>query len=192
MSFETVDDAVSRIESLKGGKSLRVSGLLEGERFQFQDQYIYPTGVWFREEVLLPSELLVHECFERWADRNWWLYVGVDLNGVQYIIPVQAKGEDENVGAVQAIQDIYCCREKFPDLVCRAIAAKTVDVEEAPDGSEIQTIAMVELAIANKYDVWIPRQERYQLVPASMISADELETYRKTAASRIPSLKRTR
>src|SRR6184192_2793537 len=45
LSFETVDDAVSRIESLKGGKSLRVSGLLEGERFQLQDQYIYPTGV---------------------------------------------------------------------------------------------------------------------------------------------------
>jgi len=44
LSFEIVDDAVSRIESLKGGKSLRVSGL-QGERFQFQDQYIYPTGV---------------------------------------------------------------------------------------------------------------------------------------------------
>ena len=45
LSFEMVDDAASRIESLKGGKSLRVSGLLEGECFQFQDQYIYPTGV---------------------------------------------------------------------------------------------------------------------------------------------------
>jgi hypothetical protein len=45
LSFEMIDDAVLRIESLKGGKSLRVSGLLEGERFQFQDQYIYPTGV---------------------------------------------------------------------------------------------------------------------------------------------------
>ncbi len=120
------------------------------------------------------------------------LYVGVDLNGVQYIVPVQAKGADENVGAVQAKQDIYCCREKFPDLVCRAIAAKTVEVEKAPDGSDIHTIAMMELAIANKYDVWIPRQERYQLVPASMITADELEAYRKTAASRLPSLKKSR
>jgi hypothetical protein len=45
LSFEKVDDAVDRVESLKGGKTLRVSGLLEGERFQFQDQYIYPTGV---------------------------------------------------------------------------------------------------------------------------------------------------
>jgi hypothetical protein len=45
LSFEVVDDAVNRIESLKGGKGLRVSGLLEGERFQFQDRYIYPAGV---------------------------------------------------------------------------------------------------------------------------------------------------
>jgi hypothetical protein len=45
LSFEMVDDAVGRIESLKGGKSLRVSGLFEGERFQFQEQYVYPTGV---------------------------------------------------------------------------------------------------------------------------------------------------
>jgi hypothetical protein len=45
LTFEMVDDAVSRVESLKGGKSLRVSGLLEGERFQFQDRYVYPTGV---------------------------------------------------------------------------------------------------------------------------------------------------
>lgn len=112
------------------------------------------------------------------------LYVGVDVNGAQYVVPVQAKGADENVGAVQAIQDIYCCREKFPDLVCRAIAAKTVDVEKAPDGGDIHTIAMMEVAVANKYDVWIPRQERYQLVPASMISVDELELYRKTAARR--------
>ncbi len=45
LSFEMVDDAVGRIESLKGGQSVRVSGLLEGERFQLQEQYIYPTGV---------------------------------------------------------------------------------------------------------------------------------------------------
>lgn len=45
LSFEIVENAVDRIESLRGGKALRVSGLLEGERFQMQDQYVYPTGV---------------------------------------------------------------------------------------------------------------------------------------------------
>lgn len=45
LSFEIVDDAMKRIESLKGGKAVRVSGLLEGERFQFHEQYVYPAGV---------------------------------------------------------------------------------------------------------------------------------------------------
>src|SRR5437773_3662635 len=40
LSFEMVDDAVSRIVSLKGGQALRVSGLLEGERYQLLHQYI--------------------------------------------------------------------------------------------------------------------------------------------------------
>ena len=47
----------------------------------------------------------------------------------------------------------------------------------------------MELAIANQYDVWIPRQERYQLVPAAMISRKELEIYRRTAASRVPKIR---
>lgn len=45
LSFERVDDAVQRVESLSGGRSIRVSGLLEGEQFEFDDHYIYPTGV---------------------------------------------------------------------------------------------------------------------------------------------------
>jgi len=65
------------------------------------------------------------------------LYVAVDLNGAQYIVPVQAKGADENVGAVQAIQDVYCCREKFPGLVCRAVAAKTVEIDLGPEARDI-------------------------------------------------------
>jgi transposase-like protein len=118
------------------------------------------------------------------------LYVGVDVAGAQYIIPIQAKGIDENVGAVQAIQDIYCCREKFPALICRAVAAKTVEIEKGDDGNDIHTIALMELAIAGDYDVWVARQERYQLVPANKIGAKELEEYRKAAATRIPYLQK--
>jgi hypothetical protein len=45
LSFEKVDDAVSRIHSLSDRKGIRISGLLEGERFEFDDHYVYPTGV---------------------------------------------------------------------------------------------------------------------------------------------------
>ncbi len=117
------------------------------------------------------------EAFNRSQIETDDLYVGVDVVGAQYIIPIQAKGEDENIGAVQAIQDIYCCREKFSSLICRAIAAKTVAIDEGPDGSDIYTIALLELAITNEFDVWVPRQERYQLVPAASISPEELERY---------------
>jgi hypothetical protein len=45
LSFEKVDDAVGQIESLGDRRGIRISGLLEGERFEFDDHYIYPTGV---------------------------------------------------------------------------------------------------------------------------------------------------
>jgi hypothetical protein len=45
LSFEKVNDAVSRVDSLSDRKGVRVSGLLEGERFEFNDHYVYPTGV---------------------------------------------------------------------------------------------------------------------------------------------------
>jgi len=45
LTFEKVDDAVSRIQSLGDRRGVRISGLLEGERFEFDDHYVYPTGV---------------------------------------------------------------------------------------------------------------------------------------------------
>ena len=45
LSFDAVEEAINRIESLKLGKSGRVSGLLEGEKFTIPDRYIYPSGV---------------------------------------------------------------------------------------------------------------------------------------------------
>lgn len=46
------------------------------------------------------------------------VYVAVDHHGAQYIIPIQAKGRSkkDRISAVQIIQDIYLCREKFPTL----------------------------------------------------------------------------
>ena len=38
------------------------------------------------------------------------LYVGVDRNGSQYVIPVQAKGGKDQLSPVQTKQDLACCR----------------------------------------------------------------------------------
>jgi hypothetical protein len=43
--FESVEDALNRLRSLGTRKDVRVSGLLKGETFEFDDHYIYPTGV---------------------------------------------------------------------------------------------------------------------------------------------------
>jgi hypothetical protein len=109
------------------------------------------------------------------------LYVGVDRKGAQYVIPVQAKGDREIVGAVQAIQDIRCCAEKFPNLICKALAAQTIKKERMSDGQEIYTIAMIELAIDPGTDVDVSKvqEKHYVLTKNSEISDDELKQYRE-------------
>jgi hypothetical protein len=52
------------------------------------------------------------------------IYVGIDKNGRQFIVPVQAKGGKDKHGVVQTLQDITYCAEKFPDLICRAVSAQ--------------------------------------------------------------------
>ena len=52
------------------------------------------------------------------------MYVGVDSRGRQYVLPVQAKGGNDQLSVVQTKQDIACCAEKFPGLICRSISAQ--------------------------------------------------------------------
>jgi len=52
------------------------------------------------------------------------IYVAVDRHGCQYVIPVQAKGGSDELASVQTKQDIRCCSEKFPALVCRAVSTQ--------------------------------------------------------------------
>lgn len=52
------------------------------------------------------------------------IYVGVDKRGVQYVIPVQAKGGKDKLSIVQIEQDIALCSAKFGDLVARPVACQ--------------------------------------------------------------------
>ena len=95
------------------------------------------------------------------------LYVGVDRNGAQYVVPVQAKGGRDRHGRQQTEQDMACCKEKFPDLICRAVSAQFM-----ADGR----IAMFELALQDD-DIRVVAEKHYQLVPSSSISKDDLALY---------------
>lgn len=96
------------------------------------------------------------------------LYVGLDRNGNHYVIPVQAKGGSDQLSVVQTRQDLACCKEKFPNLVCRALSAQFMENDR---------IAMFELTIEGD-EVKVVGEKHYKLLPSSEISAEDLAQYR--------------
>ena len=87
--------------------------------------------------------------------------------GRQFVIPVQAKGGSDKHGAMQTHQDIACCAEKFPTLICRAISAQFMSDDK---------IALFELTVEDG-NIKVVEERHYQLVPAADISAGGLKAY---------------
>lgn len=99
------------------------------------------------------------------------MYVAVDKHGRQFVLPVQAKGGSDQLAVVQTAQDIACCREKYPRLICRAISAQFMSDD---------LIAMFELTIQED-QVKVVQEKHYRLVPGGDISAEDLALYGETA-----------
>ena len=95
------------------------------------------------------------------------IYVGLNRNGAQYVIPVQAKGGSDKLSPVQTMQDIACCEAKFPDLICRPVSAQFKE-----DG----VIALFELTVEAKR-VLIIEERHYRLVPSDQIDANTRRQY---------------
>lgn len=95
------------------------------------------------------------------------IYVGIDRYGRQFVIPVQAKGGNDQHAAVQTHQDLACCKAKFPTLICRPISAQFMS------GTRI---ALFELAVEDD-EIKIVEERHYRLVPAAEISPDDLRAY---------------
>ena len=93
--------------------------------------------------------------------------VGIDKFGRQFVIPVQAKGGSDKHGVVQTQQDIACCAEKFPALICRAVSAQFMSDNK---------IALFELTVEDG-DIKVVEERHYQLVASSDISTQELKAY---------------
>jgi hypothetical protein len=85
------------------------------------------------------------------------VYVGVNRNGQQFVIPVQAKGGSDQLAAVQTGQDIACCQEKYP-------------------GVPGNVIAMFELTL-QRGEVKVVEERHYRLVPSSEIADEDLQLY---------------
>lgn len=97
------------------------------------------------------------------------IYVAIDKRGRQYVLPVQAKSGTDRLSSVQTKQDIACCMEKFPQLICRAISVQFVPGD---------LIALFELGVSGE-EVQIVEERHYKLVPASQISGADLKSYDK-------------
>jgi hypothetical protein len=97
------------------------------------------------------------------------VYVGVNRNGQQFVIPVQAKGGTDRLGVTQTRQDIACCLQKFPRLTCRPVSAHFMTDD---------TIAMFELALQDD-EVKLVEERHYKLVPSDHISPEDLKLYAK-------------
>lgn len=97
------------------------------------------------------------------------VYVGLDRRGAHYVFPVQAKGGKDRLGVVQIEQDIALCSLKFPDLICRPIAAQFLDDD---------VIALFELE-RTKTSIKVSLEKHYRLVQPNEMTAEDLESYRK-------------
>ncbi len=95
------------------------------------------------------------------------IYVAVDRHGRQFVLPVQAKGGNDQLSVVQNKQDIACCAEKYPNLICRAISAQFM---------EDDLIALFEITVVND-EVKVVDERHYRLVPSEQIDINDLIGY---------------
>lgn len=95
------------------------------------------------------------------------IYVGVDKLGRQFVFPVQAKGGSDKIGVVQIEQDIRLCEHKYPELICRAIAAQFIDSNK---------ISIFEFILQDD-DVKKVSERHYELVLSTDITDEELAQY---------------
>lgn len=98
------------------------------------------------------------------------IYVGVDKRGVQFIFPIQAKRRNDTLGPQQIEQDLALCREKFPTLVCRPIAAQFIEDDR---------IAMFELQESSE-GLRIVSERHYRLVARDDVSPEDLRRYQNS------------
>lgn len=96
------------------------------------------------------------------------LYVGLDKHGCHYVIPVQAKGGNDQIGVVQTTQDIRFVEQRFPGMRCRAISAQFMD-----DG----VVALFELTLQDD-EVRVIEERHYKLVPATGLDRTAICNYR--------------
>ena len=89
------------------------------------------------------------------------LYVGLNIDGEHFVVPVQAKVGRDQISIVQTQQDVGFCAQRFPDLRCRPVAAQALDGE---------VIALFELVLQDG-ELRVKQERHYRLVEAQVYQA---------------------
>ena len=93
------------------------------------------------------------------------LYVGLNISGKQFVIPVEAKCSGENLSKTQIVQIIDFASERYPKLIMRPVG-----VQEMKDGS----IVLLEFSPAEHPDeIKIREMRRYRLVSMAEVPLDK-------------------
>jgi len=93
------------------------------------------------------------------------LYVGLNINGKQFVIPVEAKCASENLSKTQIVQIIDFARDRYPKLIIRPVG-----VQEMKDGS----LVLIEFTpAAHPDEIKIKEMRRYKLVPFADVPLDK-------------------
>lgn len=100
------------------------------------------------------------------------VYLGIDRRGAHYVFPVQAKGGSDRLSIVQIDQDVAMCAEKFPELVCRPVAAQFVGSQQS------DRIALFLFEDDGNGRAALEAERHYRLSESGTISWTELEFYR--------------
>lgn len=97
------------------------------------------------------------------------IYIGIDRHGAHYLVPVQAKGGTDKLSVVQIEQDVALSADKFPNLICRPIAAQFMAGN---------VIALFEFDV-DELRVSVRTERHYRLVNPEELSAEDLSSYRR-------------
>ena len=78
------------------------------------------------------------------------LYVGIDKDGQGFVLPIEAKEENERLGLDKAVALTLFARSRFPRLICRPIAVlrrgvHSFDCVEFEPAEELSKVVVLEM-----------------------------------------------
>jgi hypothetical protein len=99
------------------------------------------------------------------------LYVGLNTEGQQFVIPIEAKSKKDHLAKTQIVHLVNFAIERFPKLILRPVG-----IQEMADGS----LVLIEFTPGDHPDrIKIKHLRRYSLVPFANIPLDEIQASAK-------------